>query len=59
MRKLLLDHHRLAGLIATVGKKPVSNPVFIGCVVIASAAFVILLLAGLPDLFCWLGDGQI
>jgi len=40
-----------AALIATVGKKPVSNSWFILSLVAAAAATVIFVFAGLPDLF--------
>lgn len=43
-----------ATLIATVGKKPLSNPWFIVSVVVAIVATAIFLFAGLPDLFSWM-----
>ncbi len=43
-----------ATLIATVGKKPLSDPWFIALAAVAAAASLILLAAGLPDLAAWL-----
>jgi hypothetical protein len=46
-----------ATLIATVGKKPVSNPWFIAFVVVAAIGFILFVLAGLPDLAGWIAGG--
>jgi hypothetical protein len=46
-----------ATLIATVGKKPISNLWFIVSLVVAALAALMFVFAGLPDLVEWLTGG--